>query len=364
MESGPHGADAPGMARDRLARVRSALVVGQNPYEHVELDTATRLGGAMLLTAALFALVSLPLSTPSGPLGWPGVLGFLVATLGLGLFQIKRSGASRPDTLLIGVYGCLAAGAVYRASAGQNAPFAQLLFILAIYACMIHPLRRALGVLIGATAVAWSPNLYEPLGRDFTAATVSSLLLIWCFGLIVAGWMTRVRRQRGEAKANSALARIDALTGLQNRRALEEALPAAVHYHRRHNRPLALLVADLDDFKGINDTFGHQVGDDMLRKVAQSLTAALRLSDPCFRWGGDEFVAVLPEAGIGEASDIAARVRETVALSCRTPNGWPVQVTVGAAQLGSAETGEELLARADAELLEGKARRNAQRAVA
>ncbi|MEA2124010.1 MAG: hypothetical protein QOI80_792 [Solirubrobacteraceae bacterium] len=352
------------MARDVLSRVRTALAVGENPYEHVELDTATRLGGAMILTASLFVLVALPLATPSGPLGWPGVVGFLLSTVAMGLFQLKRTTASRPGTLLLGVYGSLAAAAVYRASAGPDAPFAQLLFIVAIYACMIHPLRRALGVLLAGSVVACTPVLYEDLGREFTASTVSSLLLIWCFGLIVAGWMTRVRRQRGEAKTNSALARIDALTSLQNRRALEEALPAAVHAHRRHNRPLSVLVADLDDFKGVNDSFGHQVGDDMLRKVAQSLTAALRLSDPCFRWGGDEFVALLPEAGIGEATDIGERVRETVALSCRTPDGWPVRVTVGVAQLGSGESGEDLVARADAQLLEGKARRNARRAAA
>jgi diguanylate cyclase (GGDEF)-like protein len=350
------------MAREGLSRVRRALEVGDDPYEHVELDTATRLGGAMMLTATLFVVVTLPLSAPSGPLGWPGVVAFVATTLAVGLFQLKRSSASRPSTLLVGIYASLILATVFRAGAGPNAPFAQLLFILATYACMIHPLRRAIGVLLAGSLAACSPQLYEPVGRAFTAQTVSSLLLIWCFGLIVAGWMTRVRRQRSDAKKASALARIDALTGLQNRRALEEALPSSVSHHRRHNRPMSVLVADLDDFKGVNDNFGHQVGDDMLRKVAQSLTAALRLSDPCYRWGGDEFVALLPECPFGEASDIAARVRETVALSCRTPDGLPVRVTVGAAQLGSAESGDDLLARADAELLEGKARRNAKRA--
>ena len=352
------------MAAGVLSRARKALEKSENPYEFVELDTATRLGGAMLLVGTLFVLVWIPLGDATGPLGWPGVLAFLAFTLVAGLLQLKRASASRPNTLLAGVFASLVMIGVFRAAAGPDAPFAQLIFILATYGCMIHPLNRALAVLIATSFAALTPELYETVDRSFTASTVSSMLMVWCFGLIVAGWMTRVRMQRKQAKANSELARVDALTNLQNRRALEEALPVAVSHHRRHNRPLSVLVADLDDFKGVNDTFGHHAGDDMLRKVALSLTAALRLSDPCYRWGGDEFVAVLPEAGFGEANDIAARVRETVALSCRTPDGRPVKVTVGVAQLGPGQTGEDLLAAADNQLLEHKARRNAKRAAA
>ncbi len=309
-------------------------MAGADPYEHVELDTATRIGGAILLTTTLFALVAVLIAPPTGPLGWPGVIGLLSGSAGLGVLQLKRSRPSRPTTLLVGVYAGLVGATLYRLSAGPDAPFAQVLLLVTAYACMVHPIRRAVFTLGAASALALTPVLYETVDRHFVAATVSQLLLMWCFGLIVMAFMTRVRHQREEAKANSELARIDALTNLQNRRALEEALPIAVHHHRRHNRDLSVLVCDLDDFKGINDTFGHQVGDEVLRKVALSLAAALRLSDPCFRWGGDEFVALLPEAGFGVATDISARVRETVALSCRTPDGRPVRVTVGAAQLG------------------------------
>lgn len=333
------------------------MMAGTDPYEYVELDTATRLGGAILLTTALFALVAVLISPATGPIGWPGVVSLLVAAVALGLLQITRATPSRPRTLLTGVYVSLIGAALYRASAGPDAPFGQVLFVVSVYACMIHPLRRAVVALAFASALALTPILYEPVGTHFAAGTVSELLLTWCFGAIVAGWMTRVRAQRREAKANSELARVDALTQLQNRRALEEALPVAVHHHRRHNRDLSVLVADLDDFKGINDSFGHQVGDDVLRKVALSLAAALRLSDPCFRWGGDEFVAILPDAGFGMASDIAARARETVALSCRTPDGRPVRISVGTAQLGPGDSGERLLARADAALLEAKSSR-------
>ena len=81
----------------------------------------------------------------------------------------------------------------------------------------------------------------------------------------------------------------------------------------------------------------------MLRKVAQSLTAALRLSDPCYRWGGDEFVALLPDADLGEATDIAERMRSTVAAACQTPDGPPrADHRRRRRAAGSDETGDDL----------------------
>lgn len=314
-----------------------------DPYEHVELDVATRLSGAMLLMVGLLAAVAPPGETA----GYLAMVGFLVWAVGAGVAQIRRTSVSRPRTLLAGGYGTLAAISGYAFVAEGAVPLYELLFVTAVFGCVIHPVHSAATMLAVATAIA------VVAGHGETAA----ITLMWAFGLLVAAWTARVRRQRGEAKAESTLARVDPLTGLYNRRGLEEAMPVMVAHHRRHNRPLSVLVCDLDDFKGINDVHGHQIGDDTLRKVGQSLTAALRLSDLCYRWGGDEFVAVLPECAFGEASDIATRIRETVALSCRTPDGRPVRVTVGAAQLGPGQSGDELIARADAELLSGKQRR-------
>ncbi len=329
------------MAREAL---REAFSNGSDdPYEHVEMDVATRLSGAMMLMLALLAAVA----PPRDGTGYIGLVALLALLVPAGVLQIRRSSASQPRTLLAGGYAVLAAIGGYRLAAGDVVPLNELLFVTVIYACVIHPVRPSTAMLGVATAIAISAGQAES----------AALTLMWVFGMIVAAWTARVRRQRADAKAEATLARVDALTSLYNRRGLEEAMPVMVSHHRRHNRPLSVLVCDLDDFKGINDKHGHQTGDDTLRKVAQSLTAALRLSDLCYRWGGDEFVAVLPECAFGEASDIATRVRETVALSCRTPDGKPVRVTVGAAQLGPGQTGDDLLAKADAELLLGKQRR-------
>ncbi|MEA2169988.1 MAG: hypothetical protein QOF76_3288 [Solirubrobacteraceae bacterium] len=341
------------MVRERL---RETFATGDDPYANADLTAATRLSGAMSLVAALFALVTLPLAPPSGPLGWEGAIGFIAYTLLLGAAMLHKRKPTKPVVLLAGVYGSLGMAVLYRASAGPSAPFDQLLFIIAIYAATTHPVRRTLVVLFCASAAAATPVWYEDVQRTFWARTVCQTLLICCVGLIVCGWMTRVRRQRGLDKE---AARVDTLTGLLNRRALEEGLPIAVSFTRRHHQPLSLLVADMDEFKGINDTFGHGAGDDMLRSAARSMNAALRLSDPCFRWGGDEFVAILPDADLSEAIEIADRVRATVAEACRTPDGHPLRITVGAAELGPGDSGESALERADAELLARKAARRA-----
>jgi diguanylate cyclase (GGDEF)-like protein len=115
------------------------------------------------------------------------------------------------------------------------------------------------------------------------------------------------------------------------------------------------VVADLDAFKAINDLHGHGEGDRVLREVAAALRRALRLPDACFRWGGDEFVALLPDTTLEQAAAIAERLR--AATGGTTVEGQPILLTAGVAQLRGLETGEELLTRADDALLQGKAAR-------
>jgi diguanylate cyclase (GGDEF)-like protein len=111
------------------------------------------------------------------------------------------------------------------------------------------------------------------------------------------------------------LARNDELTGLANRSSLQEQLAHAIRQSQRHGRAIAVMFIDLDRFKNINDTLGHDVGDTLLREVGRRLNTCLRESDTLARWGGDEFVAMLEE--VDSANDvalIARRVLETLAL--------------------------------------------------
>ncbi len=174
------------------------------------------------------------------------------------------------------------------------------------------------------------------------------VLLVAVFGVAV-----RKFRQAGHLQS---LASTDDLTGLANRRALMGFADDAVAHCRRDALPLALLMIDIDHFKLINDRHGHPVGDQVLRQVAQVLTSALRDRDHLGRVGGEEFVAVLPGAAMGDAQQVAERMRRAIEATVLAVPGEPLRYTVsiGVACARTDETTGELLARADAALYRAK----------
>ena len=155
------------------------------------------------------------------------------------------------------------------------------------------------------------------------------------------------------------LATRDALSGLLNRRAFLERGGALFDHCRRHAKPCAVLMLDIDHFKRINDQHGHQMGDEAIRACAQAIASALRGADLLGRVGGEEFAALLPLSTAAEAARIAERIREGVAhLGLRTPQGQPLALTVsiGVAQMAPGHRDmHALLADADAGLYQAKA---------
>jgi len=110
----------------------------------------------------------------------------------------------------------------------------------------------------------------------------------------------------------------DSLTGLYNRQFFVEVAEKEVARARRHERPLTLAFFDIDNFKEVNDTYGHQAGDELLKKIAEAIVAGCRKSDLTARWGGDEFVILLPETSLVGAQILADRIvsaLDTVSLS-------------------------------------------------
>jgi diguanylate cyclase (GGDEF)-like protein len=141
-------------------------------------------------------------------------------------------------------------------------------------------------------------------------------------GLLIATLRGSLVRERG-------LSRADPLTSLLNTRAFYEQAPGALALCRRKGRPVTLAYIDLDNFKAVNDTLGHQAGDDLLRRVSVLLRASTRPSDLSARLGGDEFALLLPELDHGEAGAALERLRSRLADSF----DWgrcPVTVSIGA----------------------------------
>lgn len=145
-------------------------------------------------------------------------------------------------------------------------------------------------------------------------------------------------------------ARVDALTQLANRRGFLEQAESAYQVALRHQRPLCTVILDIDLFKTINDLHGHAAGDAVLVQVSRTLTQLTRSSDCVARWGGEEFIMLLPETDLATATDFAERIRralETLALASQ--NGQRIQITAsfGVAQLQPGQTLEKLIIAAD-----------------
>jgi len=147
----------------------------------------------------------------------------------------------------------------------------------------------------------------------------------------------------------------DALTGLSNRRSLDQLLDAWVGGPRANRRSLALLMLDIDHFKSVNDRHGHAVGDATLKAFAERVRAQLRADDRCARYGGEEFVVLLPGASQEKAQEIAERLRAAVAAQplVDTPR-IANTVSIGVAWMAEGDDAEALLKRADAALYRAK----------
>lgn len=165
-----------------------------------------------------------------------------------------------------------------------------------------------------------------------------------------------VEEARAHAEIAQERAMTDALTGLLNRYGLQRSLSREHAEARRYRRPLACLMIDIDNFKRVNDTYGHNAGDVALQQVATILTEAVRRSDMVFRYGGEEFLALLPETDLEGAVALGEKIRETTA-SRLFGNGqhiFPLTLSVGAANLSDRESGNDMIARADLALYQAK----------
>jgi diguanylate cyclase (GGDEF)-like protein len=178
---------------------------------------------------------------------------------------------------------------------------------------------------------------------------------------LAAGLATRLARPVARVLADltrlTRQAQTDGLTNLANRRALDERLDGEVDHARRLGTNVAFVIADIDNFKSINDSHGHQTGDEVLRRVARAFSEAVRELDLPGRYGGEEIALVLPGTNLSGARALAEKIRKTLdELEVTTPEGNTVHVTASfGAACFPAQTGvEELVAAADAALYEAK----------
>ena len=189
-------------------------------------------------------------------------------------------------------------------------------------------------------AVDW---LAAPPGADLQALLVNDAVRLSVFALVIV----LVDRLRRVHERESALARVDLLTQLPNRRAFYENAGAEIMRAQRYRHPLTVISLDLDNFKSVNDLDGHDAGDRVLRTVAETLQKNIRATDFAGRLGGDEFAILLPETGREAAGEIAAKLQQKLAHNMQK-GGWPVTGSFGVATfMAPPKSVDDLMKQAD-----------------
>jgi len=186
-------------------------------------------------------------------------------------------------------------------------------------------------------------------GRKFTESELvllENLLTILIYPL----------RNAIQFKQASLLAHCDALTGVKNRSTFSEALNREISLSQRHDHDFTMLVIDIDHFKKVNDSYGHSVGDDALKAVADTIQKSIRTTDMLFRYGGEEFVVLLGNTDCEKSYHIAERVLESVRkINIAVKQQLlELSVSIGMACLSTQDNGESLFQRADAAMYSAK----------
>jgi diguanylate cyclase (GGDEF)-like protein/PAS domain S-box-containing protein len=166
--------------------------------------------------------------------------------------------------------------------------------------------------------------------------------------------LSRVNQQlQKQLEENRKLAETDALTSIANRYRLEQTLRQECERSQRFRQPLSLIAMDIDDFKSINDHYGHALGDAALIQVVERVKRSLRAGDVLARWGGDEFIAILPDTSLAEARTLAEAIRQGLS-EMPSVGDFLVSMSFGVVQRFEEEQQTGLMARADQALYRSK----------
>lgn len=243
------------------------------------------------------------------------------------------------------VTGCVLVAGVGVADVGTGSEIAFSLFYLLPIGLTAWFSGSNLSVAISvASAFAWAVS--EAIaGPSYSAPGI----LYWnsavrlAFFLVVSVLLPKVK----ELERERAAARLDDLTGLANRRSVFEVVQSELNRSQRYKRPFAIAYFDLDNFKAVNDQYGHDTGDRLLRALASRAKSHLRRTDVLGRLGGDEFLLLFPEIN-QDAVRVAAAKVQSVLLDEMQRHQWPVTLSCGVlTYVSGATTAAELITRAD-----------------
>jgi diguanylate cyclase (GGDEF)-like protein len=220
-------------------------------------------------------------------------------------------------------------------------------FYMAPIAILSWYAGRATGLAMALLcSVVWvSSDIYSAGGYVHPALPLWNAAIRLAFYVSMSLLLDALRRS---LRHEMELARTDFLTGLANSRSFYEACETEARRSRRYERPMTLVYMDVDGFKSVNDRFGHRGGDTCLRTIAEAIRQSVRQTDVAARWGGDEFVVLLPETNAEQAKTAAQKLQGH--LTARMIEySWPVTFSIGVGTLCHPEGSvQDFIARADA----------------
>ncbi len=269
----------------------------------------------------------------------------------LGVFAIiwmvfvKRS--VRVASILMALVAVLATVATIVIRGGN-----QIIWLHPTLVAVFYLLRPKEGAVLSMlTIAAVLPTVFSNGTGGEIAIALASIIVTMCLSIAFAVMTGEQRR------ALEVITRRDALTGIGNRRALEEKLDSAIGSVSDGAQPFFLIMLDLDHFKAINDRYGHAAGDAVLREIAETIGANIRPTDACFRTGGEEFVVVANTPDLTRARQLGERLRESIETAqTGLPAGTRVTVTasLGLAEYQPGESRDALCKRADDAMYQAK----------
>ena len=342
--------------------IRDLLGEGDDPDATLDVRRAQRMGGVFWLFGALSVLVLLPFAPPD-EIGWPGWVVVALGLAGAALIARRRlDDKSIPDLNEIYWSGWVALAFLVLLewlAGGRLAPYHHLFVLPTLYAAAIHGTRRSMAFLVGVALALCLPLLYDrPFSGEAAVDVGAQLLMLLALALTSRALFKTVRTQRGHLlrarEEAEQRARRDPLTDLGNRLAFQESVAREVARAQRSNTGLSVVLGDLEDFKRINDTFGHVRGDECLRAVAMTIAAAARRGEECFRWGGDEFAVLLPGASSDEARQALDRFCNRVRRECTAPDGLPIKLVCATTSMAEGQEVNSLVASVDRALIDLK----------
>ncbi len=340
---------------------RSQTPAQQQRLRLLRFGAASATYAVGLLILGVFALL--------GKLPWPRLwgiaAGFVIVNLTFLALFVTRANLRFKDPSLTMAQVLAASGSVPLILLSSPyldpvaVPFYSVLFVFAMLRLDREALFKVGAFILASYALAvrlrlrWYRSVIPPSTEAITALLVV-VSTLW-FGS-AASYIGRLRRRLKETAATlEQLATRDSLTGLWNRRQIEALLSRETRRAERSGQPLTILLVDVDHFKAINDRFGHATGDKALCQVAGIIRSTVRVGAEVGRWGGEEFLIILPETPLGEALECAQRVREKLETThLEIGQQLTVTASIGLAVWSRPESFPELLSRADRAMYHAK----------